>query len=268
MYQRPHSFGGFPPPASRSAERQIGPAPPPLFCNGRSYVISHPFPRAEPLSKAPQSFVASIAAQYGRRLHRFLSARLRNSAEVPDLAQKVFLRLLRVADHEGIRSPEAYLFTVASHVIHQHSLRKSAEPVSVDIADVFPELQALSADDPDAQADQTERIAQFDDSESGIDPVRRPTTSDRCRDREPRTRCRCLGSRMIRALNTVRAGIHRIASRVHRIEPATASAVPGRNCRGACVARQDRNLQALSNTKMGRKPYRTLKATSSNRGCA
>jgi RNA polymerase sigma-70 factor (ECF subfamily) len=134
----------------------------PTFLQWALYVISHPFPRAEPLSKASQSFVASIAAQYGRRLHRFLSARLRNSAEVPDLAQEVFLRLLRVTDHEGIRSPEAYLFTIASHVIHQHSLRKSAEPVPMDIADVFPELQALAGDDPVAQVDQTERIAQFE----------------------------------------------------------------------------------------------------------
>ena len=62
-----------------------------------------------------RSFVASIAARYGRRLRRFLSVRLRNTADVPDLAQEVFLRLLRVEGCENIRSPEAYLFTIASH---------------------------------------------------------------------------------------------------------------------------------------------------------
>jgi DNA-directed RNA polymerase specialized sigma24 family protein len=80
-----------------------------------------------------RSFVAGIAARYGPRLRRFLSVRLRNAADVPDLAQEVFLRLLRVNGCENIRSPEAYLFTIASHVIHQHAVRRSSEPVSVDL---------------------------------------------------------------------------------------------------------------------------------------
>jgi RNA polymerase sigma factor (sigma-70 family) len=109
-----------------------------------------------------QNFVAKLATRYSHRLRQFLSARLRNQHEVPDLAQEVFLRLLRVQHHESIRSPEAYLFTVASHVIHQHVLRKSSEPVSVDIADVFSELQALSGDDPLGQADNATRIANLE----------------------------------------------------------------------------------------------------------
>jgi len=53
-----------------------------------------------------RSFVANVAALYGRRLRRFLSVRLRNAADVPDLAQEVFLRLLRVEGYESIRSPK------------------------------------------------------------------------------------------------------------------------------------------------------------------
>ena len=109
-----------------------------------------------------QSFVAALAVQYGRRLRRFLSARLRNAHEVPDLAQEVFLRLLRVESHESIRSPEAYLFTIASHVIHQHAVKRLHEPVHVDIADVFAELRTLPSDDPLAQAEHTQRLAEFD----------------------------------------------------------------------------------------------------------
>ena len=86
-----------------------------------------------------QSFVSNIAARYGDRLRRFLSQRLRNVADAPDLAQEVFLRLMRVEHHETIRSPEAYLFTVASHVLHQHALKQSEMPVAVDISDLFGE---------------------------------------------------------------------------------------------------------------------------------
>ena len=109
-----------------------------------------------------QSFVRTIASRYGRRLRRFLAVRLGNAADVPDLAQEVFLRLLRVAEHGAIRNPEAYLFTIASHVVHQYTVRRSTEPLSVDIADVFAEPQATSRDDPTARAENAQRIEQLE----------------------------------------------------------------------------------------------------------
>jgi RNA polymerase sigma factor (sigma-70 family) len=109
-----------------------------------------------------RSFVAGIAARYGTRLRRFLSVRLRNAADVPDLAQEVFLRLLRVNGCESIRSPEAYLFTIASHVIHQHAVRRSSEPVSVDVADVFSELKTSASDDPSDQAAHAQRLDELE----------------------------------------------------------------------------------------------------------
>jgi RNA polymerase sigma factor (sigma-70 family) len=105
-----------------------------------------------------QNFVSEIANRYGDRLRRFLSQRLRNVADAPDLAQEVFLRLMRVEHHETIRSPEAYLFTVASHVLHQHTLRQSMNPVTVDISELFSELQLTSTDDPAASVDVQQRI--------------------------------------------------------------------------------------------------------------
>lgn len=103
-------------------------------------------------------FVAAIAAQYGGRLRRFLGVRLRSPADAQDLAQEVFLRLLRVEHQEAIRSPEAYLFTVASHVVHQHSLRERAAPIAVDIDDVLAELQVAADDDPQRQAETEQRL--------------------------------------------------------------------------------------------------------------
>jgi RNA polymerase sigma-70 factor (ECF subfamily) len=105
-----------------------------------------------------KSFVAGLATQYGHRLRRFLFTRARNAADVPDLAQEVFLRLMRVEEHEIIRSPEAYLFTVARHVAHQHTLHESAAPTVVDITEVFPELQMSASDDPLERAEVSVRI--------------------------------------------------------------------------------------------------------------
>jgi RNA polymerase sigma-19 factor, ECF subfamily len=121
------------------------------------------------------SFVADIANRYGRRLRRFFSLRLRNGADAPDLAQEVFLRLMRVGQHETIRSPEAYLFTVASHVLHQHTLRQAHAPVSLDISELFAELQLASDDDPMARADGQQRLAEFERTLSRM-PAKLSTT--------------------------------------------------------------------------------------------
>ena len=64
--------------------------------------------------------------------------------------------------HETIRSPEAYLFTVASHVLHQYTLRQANAPASIDIADVFAELQLTSHDDPPARVEGQQRLAELE----------------------------------------------------------------------------------------------------------
>lgn len=120
--------------------------------------------------EARYTFVSEIASRYGRRLHQFFTQRLRNRADAPDLAQEVFLRLMRVEHHETIRSPEAYLFTVASHVLHQHALRQASTPASVDISEVFAELQLTSNDDPLARADAQQRLEQIGRSLAELPP--------------------------------------------------------------------------------------------------
>jgi RNA polymerase sigma-70 factor (ECF subfamily) len=107
------------------------------------------------------SFVERLATEYGQRLRRFFSVRVRQIHDIPDLAQEVYLRLLRVDRHELIRNPENYLFTVASHVASQHTLRHATRPPSVDIAEL-PELAADDGDDPAGQADNAQQLAKLD----------------------------------------------------------------------------------------------------------
>jgi RNA polymerase sigma factor (sigma-70 family) len=106
-----------------------------------------------------RAFLATLEKSHGRQLQRYLAARLRNAgADAPDLAQEVYLRLLRIDHHETIRNTPAYLFTVASHVLHQYRLRRAAEPESVEILDVISELQNVADTDPAREVEVEQRF--------------------------------------------------------------------------------------------------------------
>jgi len=79
-------------------------------------------------AKDAQALIEGLVASHGDQLRRFLLARVRNIADVPDITQEVYLRMLRVSNVESIRSPEAYLFTVAQHVVQQHTLKSASLP--------------------------------------------------------------------------------------------------------------------------------------------
>lgn len=97
--------------------------------------------------EAKQSFVTELEKSHGSGLRRYLAMRMRHAAaDVPDLAQEVFLRMLRIGDHEAIRNPQAYLYTVASHVLHQHALRRTAMGNAAAPADFASELSQVDAD--------------------------------------------------------------------------------------------------------------------------
>lgn len=109
------------------------------------------------LSEEKRDFIIAIEKAHGVQLQRFLSVRLRNAADVPDLVQEIYLRLLRLKNYEAIRNPQAYLYTIASHVLHQYSLRRATAPVTMDPLDVVSALEAAQ-DDPSEEADVQTRL--------------------------------------------------------------------------------------------------------------
>jgi RNA polymerase sigma factor (sigma-70 family) len=118
-----------------------------------------------------QAFVAELAKAHGSRLRRFLELKLRGaSREAPDLVQDVYLRLLRMPRHETIRSPQAYLFTVARNVLHEHRLSRSAVPKAVEINEVLAEIESYVQDDPSTYTDACRQLEEFDRALSGVSP--------------------------------------------------------------------------------------------------
>jgi RNA polymerase sigma factor (sigma-70 family) len=95
-----------------------------------------------------QELVTGLVASHGTQLRRFVFARVRNFADVPELVQEVYLRMLRIPNIDSIRSPEAYLFTVAQHVVQQHTMRQSSAPPAVELAQLLNEPAGSHESDP------------------------------------------------------------------------------------------------------------------------
>lgn len=110
------------------------------------------------LSDAKRKFLTRVEKAHSLELRRFLSLRLRNPADVQDLVQEVYLRLLRLKDHEAIRNPQAYLYTIASHVLHQDALRRASAPETIDPLDVVNAVRSEGPDDPAEEADVERRL--------------------------------------------------------------------------------------------------------------
>jgi len=116
------------------------------------------------------SFVAAVALEHGRRLKRFLSQRIYNKADVSDLMQEVYLRLLRVERCEEIRSAEAYLLTIAVHLVREHKVRHITRPEHVDLDELVPSLRGRDSDAPEAHVDTEQRLRAIERALARLSP--------------------------------------------------------------------------------------------------
>jgi len=106
-------------------------------------------------------FAASTATEYHQLLHSYLRRRLRRPADLDDLAQEVYLRLVRIKDEDvlaRVREPMAYIYGIAANVLadwNRASDRCIDRSTSLDAADYDHLLEA----DPDISDDPAERVA-------------------------------------------------------------------------------------------------------------
>lgn len=107
------------------------------------------------------SLVERLFAEHGGALQAFLRRRTRSKADASDLAQEVYLRMLRIRDPETIRSPVHYLYTVANNLVKRHAVldRRQATGVDIDEAATHAQLDTLPALDGDLDAAQ--RVARL-----------------------------------------------------------------------------------------------------------
>jgi RNA polymerase sigma factor (sigma-70 family) len=126
-------------------------------------------------AEAARVLSTGLVASHGVKLRRFLLLRLRNAADVPDILQEVYLRMLRVPNVESIRSPEAYLFTVAQHVVQQHGLKQSATPPSIELSEMLNSARAVPDVDPVLDLDAQQCLEQLQAELDRLPPKLRAT---------------------------------------------------------------------------------------------
>ena len=112
------------------------------------------------LGEPKPSFVERLFAEQRGALLGFFRRRIRSKADAPDLAQEVYLRMLRIKDQEGIRNPVLYLYTVANNLVKEHALLERRYAGGVDIEEVAAhELNTLPAFD--GELDTAQRVARL-----------------------------------------------------------------------------------------------------------
>jgi RNA polymerase sigma factor (sigma-70 family) len=145
--------------------------------------------------------IGEWARNWNAGLTRFLRRRLPQQIDAEDLAQEVYVRLLRVEKLDLIEEPQAYLYRVASNVASEWRMRAChSKPHSSD------ELDALvAATTPEALLDETDFARQLDAALHGMTPMIRTIIYLKLRDgmsHEEIARHLGITTRMVRRLLT------------------------------------------------------------------
>jgi RNA polymerase sigma factor (sigma-70 family) len=107
------------------------------------------------------SLIERLFADHRGALQTFFLRRIRSKADAPDLAQEVYVRMLRISDQEAIRNPVHYLYTVANNLVKEHAVldQRQASGIDIDEAPVHEQLERLP--EFDGELDARQRVARL-----------------------------------------------------------------------------------------------------------
>jgi RNA polymerase sigma factor (sigma-70 family) len=113
------------------------------------------------VAKPRPSLVERLFAEHRGALQTFFWRRIRSKADAPDLAQEVYVRMLRIRDQEAIRNPVLYLYTIANNLVKEHAVLdgRQASGIDMDESSAQEELETLPAFD--GELDATQRVARL-----------------------------------------------------------------------------------------------------------
>lgn len=111
--------------------------------------------------------IAEWARSWNAGLTRFLRRRLPEQIDAEDLAQEVYVRLLRVEKLDLIEEPQAYLYRVASNVAAEWRMRAChSKPHSADELDTL-----VAAATPESLLSDAQFAGQLDSALQAMNPM-------------------------------------------------------------------------------------------------
>jgi RNA polymerase sigma factor (sigma-70 family) len=111
-----------------------------------------------PVDNRKHSVVERLFSEHASVLQTFFRRRVRVASDAPDLAQEVYMRMLRVSNIDVIRNPELYIFTVANNLVKEHSLRDKRQGAHDDFEDDAIQAQLAELPHIDSEMDTDARI--------------------------------------------------------------------------------------------------------------
>jgi len=107
------------------------------------------------------SLVERLFAEHRGALQMFFRRRIRSKADAPDMAQEVYLRMLRISDQTTIRNPVLYLYTVANNLVKEHAVLDRRQASGIDIEEVATHEQLETLPAFDGELDAAQRVARL-----------------------------------------------------------------------------------------------------------
>jgi DNA-directed RNA polymerase specialized sigma24 family protein len=92
-----------------------------------------------------RDFWAQKSSEYRSALNRYFRRQVSDPADAEDLAQEVYLRLLRVEQNATIQNPEAYLYTIAVNLLRERAALSRRQGLNVHLEDVDESLLGITA---------------------------------------------------------------------------------------------------------------------------
>jgi RNA polymerase sigma-70 factor (ECF subfamily) len=110
------------------------------------------------MAESKKTLVERLFVEHAGSLRAFLYRRVHRHPDAAELAQEVYVRMLRVTDIETIRNPEAYLYTVASNLAKEHARDEQTGAGALDVDDPFVQEQLAELPAFGGQLDAEQRV--------------------------------------------------------------------------------------------------------------
>jgi RNA polymerase sigma-70 factor (ECF subfamily) len=125
---------------------------------------------SDPRKRAAE-LTGSAWKQFDKELRRYLMGRLHHAENAQDLAQEVYLRLLRFEDAHQVRDFRAYLYRIASHVVYEFKFRARERFLTFDSQAVEDWAERPPHVAPDQIGDQLSTERQLDQMLAKLQPT-------------------------------------------------------------------------------------------------